>query len=73
MEFFPDCEWVWDWGDPCVIYGKFWNEPQLDNVEVVSNGKSQMDPTWEIWTEVWSEIFGWILARVSGRKFACKM
>ena len=27
MEFFPDGEWVWDWGGPWLIAGKFWNGP----------------------------------------------
>ena len=32
-----------------------------------------MDHRWEIWMEVWSEIFGWIPVGASSRNFAWKL
>ena len=39
MKFCSGGEWVWAWGDTWVIAGKFWNGPQMGDVEVVLVGK----------------------------------
>ena len=49
---------------------KFWNGPELGDVERVLVGKFQLEFGLEMWTEIWSEIFSWIPAGASGRTFA---
>ena len=49
---------------------KFWNGPELGDVEGVLVRKFQLDPGLEMWTEIWLEISSWIPAGASGRTFA---
>ena len=46
MEFCSGCEWVWARGDPWVIAGKFWNGPELGDVEGILVRNFQLDPSW---------------------------
>ena len=56
-----------------MIAGKFWNGPQLVNVKGILVRKFQLDPRWEIRTDVWLEIASWIPAGASGRAFAWEL
>ena len=56
-----------------MIAWKFWNGPELGDVEGILVGKFQLDPGLEMWTEIWSAIFSWILAGASGRTFAWRV
>ena len=56
-----------------MIAWKFWNGPELGDVEGILVGKFELDPSLEMWTEIWSEIFGWITAGASGQTFAWRV
>ena len=52
---------------------KFWNGPELGDVEGILVGKIQLDPGLEMWTEIWSSIFIWMPAGASGRTLAWRV
>ena len=52
---------------------KFWNGPELGDVQGILVEKFQLDPGLEIWMEIWSEIFSWIPAGASRRTFAWRV
>ena len=52
---------------------KFWNGPELGDVEGILVGKFHLDPGLEMWTEIWSAIFSWIPAGASGQTFAWRV
>ena len=67
MEFFLGFERIRAQGDRGVIAWKFWNGPELGDVEGILVRKCQLDPRLEMWTDIWLEIFSWIPAGASWR------
>ena len=56
-----------------MITWKFWDGPELGDVEGVLVGKFQLDLGLELWTEICSAVFSCIPAGASGRTFAWKV
>ena len=56
-----------------MISGNIWNGIQLGDVEGILVRNVQLNPRWEIQTEVWSEIVSWISAGASGQNLAWKL
>ena len=56
-----------------MVAWKFWNGPELGDIEVFLDRKFQLDPGLEMWTEIWPAIFSLIPDGVSGLTFACRL
>ena len=56
-----------------MIAWKFWNGPELGDIEGIMVGKFQLDPGLEMWMEIWLEISSWIPGGASGRTFAWRV
>ena len=53
-----------------AIAWKFWNEPKLGDIEGILVRKFQLDPRFEMLTEIWSEVISCIPAGAYGGNFA---